>query len=157
VGQSTIAKCSTAKRCSSSASGGELVSIVHVRLTGIHGIRDWNRPEKVEKTVHYTALPLCLASLLSPMHRTKLSFWYGLTAERQFSRIAFQHLLWPSLMASEATQILQAISAGDRSHVDKLMQLVYDDLRRLARAQLGAIRRNTHSILRPSFTRSSSS
>ena len=40
-------------------------------------------------------------------------------------------------MPSEATQILQAISAGDRSDVEKLMQLVYDDLRRLARAQLG--------------------
>ena len=39
-------------------------------------------------------------------------------------------------MASDATQILQAITAGDRSGVDKLMELVYDDLRGLARVQL---------------------
>jgi RNA polymerase sigma factor (TIGR02999 family) len=39
-------------------------------------------------------------------------------------------------MASEATQILQAISAGDRSGVDQLVELVYDDLRGLARVQL---------------------
>ena len=41
-------------------------------------------------------------------------------------------------MASDATQILQSISAGDRSDVEKLMQLVYDDLRGLARAHLGS-------------------
>jgi RNA polymerase sigma-70 factor (ECF subfamily) len=40
-------------------------------------------------------------------------------------------------MASDATQILQAITAGDRSHVDKLMELVYDDLRGLARRKMG--------------------
>lgn len=40
-------------------------------------------------------------------------------------------------MSSDATQILQAISEGDRSHVEQLMQLTYDDLRGLARAQLG--------------------
>jgi DNA-directed RNA polymerase specialized sigma24 family protein len=39
-------------------------------------------------------------------------------------------------MASDATQILQAITAGDRSGVDRLMELVYDDLRGMARAQL---------------------
>ena len=32
-------------------------------------------------------------------------------------------------MASDATQILQAISAGDRSQVETLMELVYDELR----------------------------
>jgi RNA polymerase sigma-70 factor (ECF subfamily) len=41
------------------------------------------------------------------------------------------------LMATEVTQILQAVSAGDRSQAEQLMQLVYDDLRALARAQLG--------------------
>lgn len=40
-------------------------------------------------------------------------------------------------MASGATQILQAFSAGDRSDVEKLMHLVYDDLRRLACSHLG--------------------
>jgi RNA polymerase sigma-70 factor (ECF subfamily) len=40
-------------------------------------------------------------------------------------------------MASDATQILQEISAGARSHVEQLMQLTYDDLRGLARARLG--------------------
>ena len=40
-------------------------------------------------------------------------------------------------MASDATQILHAISAGDRSDAEKLMHLVYDDLRGLARAYLG--------------------
>lgn len=40
-------------------------------------------------------------------------------------------------MASEATQILQAISSGDRSGFDRLMELVYEDLRRLARMRLG--------------------
>jgi RNA polymerase sigma-70 factor (ECF subfamily) len=40
-------------------------------------------------------------------------------------------------MPSDATQILQAISAGDRSQVEELMHLVYDDLRGLARARLG--------------------
>jgi RNA polymerase sigma factor (TIGR02999 family) len=39
-------------------------------------------------------------------------------------------------MVSDATQILQAITAGDRSDVDKLMELVYDDLRGLARVQM---------------------
>ena len=39
-------------------------------------------------------------------------------------------------MASDATQILQAITAGDRSDVDKLIELVYDDLRGLARVQM---------------------
>ena len=48
-------------------------------------------------------------------------------------------------MASDATQILQAIVAGDRSHVDELMQLVYDDLRRLAHRQMGAAKPN-HSL-----------
>jgi RNA polymerase sigma factor (TIGR02999 family) len=40
-------------------------------------------------------------------------------------------------MTTHATQILQAVSAGDRSQAEQLMQLVYDDLRALARAQLG--------------------
>jgi RNA polymerase sigma-70 factor (ECF subfamily) len=40
-------------------------------------------------------------------------------------------------MASEATEILQAIASGDRSEVDKLMGLVYDDLRGLAHSKLG--------------------
>jgi RNA polymerase sigma factor (TIGR02999 family) len=48
-------------------------------------------------------------------------------------------------MASEATQILRAMSAGDRSDVDKLVQLVYDDLRGLARAQLNRTTPN-HSL-----------
>jgi RNA polymerase sigma-70 factor (ECF subfamily) len=39
-------------------------------------------------------------------------------------------------MASNATQILQAITAGDRSDVGKLMKLVYDDLRGMAHVQL---------------------
>jgi RNA polymerase sigma factor (TIGR02999 family) len=39
-------------------------------------------------------------------------------------------------MASDATQILQAVAAGNRSDVDKLMQLVYGDLRGLAHMQL---------------------
>jgi RNA polymerase sigma-70 factor (ECF subfamily) len=48
-------------------------------------------------------------------------------------------------MTSEATQILQAISAGDRTDVGQLMELVYDDLRGLAHKKLG---RNTpnHSL-----------
>jgi RNA polymerase sigma-70 factor (ECF subfamily) len=41
-------------------------------------------------------------------------------------------------MASPAPQILNAISAGDRSGADQLMELVYDDLRGLARAQMQA-------------------
>ena len=40
-------------------------------------------------------------------------------------------------MAANATQILQAISAGDRSDAEELMRLVYDDLRRLAHSHLG--------------------
>jgi RNA polymerase sigma factor (TIGR02999 family) len=39
-------------------------------------------------------------------------------------------------MSSQATQILHAISAGDRSGANQLMELVYDDLRGLARAQM---------------------
>jgi RNA polymerase sigma-70 factor (ECF subfamily) len=48
-------------------------------------------------------------------------------------------------MVSEATQILQAISVGDRSGAAKLMELVYDDLRGLAHKKLD---RNTpnHSL-----------
>ncbi len=41
---------------------------------------------------------------------------------------------------SEITQVLQTISAGDRSAVDRLMPLVYDDFRSLARHFLGAER-----------------
>lgn len=41
-------------------------------------------------------------------------------------------------MESQATQILHAISAGDRSGADQLMELVYDDLRGLARAKMQA-------------------
>jgi RNA polymerase sigma-70 factor (ECF subfamily) len=36
-------------------------------------------------------------------------------------------------MKSETTQLVASISAGDRSAVDRLFELVYDDLRRLAR------------------------
>jgi RNA polymerase sigma factor (TIGR02999 family) len=39
-------------------------------------------------------------------------------------------------MASDATQILQAVAGGDRSDVGKLMELVYDDLRGVAHMQL---------------------
>ena len=47
-------------------------------------------------------------------------------------------------MASEATQILVAISAGDRSQTDRLMEIVYDDFRALAEAYLqGETRNNT--------------
>jgi RNA polymerase sigma factor (TIGR02999 family) len=48
-------------------------------------------------------------------------------------------------MASDATQILQAITAGDRSDVGKLMELVYDDLRGLAHKQMGRATPN-HSL-----------
>ena len=41
-------------------------------------------------------------------------------------------------MSSQATEILDAISAGDRSGSDQLMELVYDDLRGLARVQMQA-------------------
>ena len=40
-------------------------------------------------------------------------------------------------MKSEATQILCAISSGDRSDAARLMELVYDDFRKLAGAYLG--------------------
>ena len=39
-------------------------------------------------------------------------------------------------MSSQATEILHAISTGDRSGSDQLMELVYDDLRVLAGAQM---------------------
>ena len=39
-------------------------------------------------------------------------------------------------MASQVTQILQAISSGDRSDVNKLIDLVYDDLRQLAHRKM---------------------
>lgn len=39
-------------------------------------------------------------------------------------------------MASDLTQILQAVAVGDRSDVDKLMELVYDDLRGAAHMRL---------------------
>lgn len=45
-------------------------------------------------------------------------------------------------MPSQATQILHAISDGDRSGADQLMELVYDDLRGLAWAQMQAMERN---------------
>jgi RNA polymerase sigma factor (TIGR02999 family) len=48
-------------------------------------------------------------------------------------------------MASQATQILQAISAGDQADVGKLMELVYDDLRALAHIKLRVITPN-HSL-----------
>jgi RNA polymerase sigma factor (TIGR02999 family) len=47
-------------------------------------------------------------------------------------------------MASEATQILVAISAGDRSQTDRLMEIVYDDFRALAAGYLeGETQSNT--------------
>ena len=46
-------------------------------------------------------------------------------------------LLHTSYMPSEATQILSAISAGDRSNSDRLMEIVYDDFRGLAASYLG--------------------
>jgi hypothetical protein len=39
-------------------------------------------------------------------------------------------------MTSKATQILAAISTGDRSDSDRLMELVYDDFRKLANTYL---------------------
>jgi RNA polymerase sigma-70 factor (ECF subfamily) len=48
-------------------------------------------------------------------------------------------------MAADATQILQAISAGDRTDVGQLMELVYDDLRGLARSKLSGDTPN-HSL-----------
>jgi RNA polymerase sigma-70 factor, ECF subfamily len=39
-------------------------------------------------------------------------------------------------MPSEATQILSALASGDRSGSDRLMELVYDDFRRLAASYL---------------------
>ena len=42
------------------------------------------------------------------------------------------------LMASEATQILCALSSGDRSGTDRLIELVYDDFRSLADSYLAS-------------------
>jgi RNA polymerase sigma-70 factor (ECF subfamily) len=39
-------------------------------------------------------------------------------------------------MTSEATQILVAISSGDRTDTDRLMEIVYDDFRKLANTYL---------------------
>ena len=39
-------------------------------------------------------------------------------------------------MSSETTQILAAISQGDRSNLDRLIELTYDDFRRLAESYL---------------------
>ena len=41
-------------------------------------------------------------------------------------------------MSTQATQILHAMSAGDRTGADELMELVYDDLRGLAQSHLQA-------------------
>ena len=41
-------------------------------------------------------------------------------------------------MSTQATQILHAMSTGDRSGADQLMELVYDDLRGLAQSHLQA-------------------
>jgi hypothetical protein len=43
-------------------------------------------------------------------------------------------------MTSKATQILAAISTGDRSDSDRLMELVYDDFRKLANTYLAESR-----------------
>ena len=50
-------------------------------------------------------------------------------------------------MSSPATQILKSISIGDRSGADQLMELVYDDLRGLAKSQMQA-KPNDH-VLQP--------
>ena len=42
-----------------------------------------------------------------------------------------------SQMQSEATQILTALSVGDRSGIDRLFEIAYRDFRRLARKYLG--------------------
>lgn len=52
-----------------------------------------------------------------------------------------------SVVSSEATVILSALSRGDRSQVDRLMELVYGELRGLARRYLG--RRETPEPLQP--------
>jgi len=98
---------------------------------GLHGIRAEKRSEKLKVSRRCLLRPL-----FCPTYRAKLLFWYGLTIEKQFWGIVNGSTLWRLLMASEATQILQAVSNGNRSHVEKLMQLVYDDLRGLAHAQL---------------------
>ena len=50
-------------------------------------------------------------------------------------------------MPSESTQLLSAICAGDRSGVDRLFELVYDDFRDLAHKYAGRI--SSSNTLRP--------
>lgn len=52
--------------------------------------------------------------------------------------------VWQGFMttASETTQILKAISDGDRSGIDRLAEIVYDQLRMTARRYLSRERRN---------------
>ena len=49
------------------------------------------------------------------------------------------------VLMSEVTQLLNAISQGDRQAADKLLPVVYDELRRLARARM-AHERAEHTL-----------
>jgi RNA polymerase sigma-70 factor (ECF subfamily) len=49
----------------------------------------------------------------------------------------------PHPVTSQATQILAAISSGDRSDTDRLMEMVYSDFRSLAGSYLSGETRNT--------------
>ncbi len=59
-----------------------------------------------------------------------MSLWYN---EIALNAVPSQALSAGSLAVnSEATQIVVAISSGDRSEADRLMEIVYDDFRKLA-------------------------
>jgi RNA polymerase sigma-70 factor, ECF subfamily len=45
--------------------------------------------------------------------------------------------LQQSIPSGEVTQLLRAVRVGDRVALDRILPLIYDDLRRLARRQLG--------------------
>ena len=53
----------------------------------------------------------------------------------------------------EFTRLLVAWGAGDRSALDQLLPTIYDELRKLARSQLGRERPGTHSRPLRSFMR----
>lgn len=43
---------------------------------------------------------------------------------------------------ADITMMLRAVSSGDRRDIDRLMSVIYDDMRRLAQTHLGGERRN---------------
>ena len=80
-------------------------------------------------------VPLCLAPRLTVSARVDYS-----GRRTEYSELKQKPSMKSGSGASRITRILEAISAGDQEAAGELFPLVYDELRRLARAKMAAER-----------------